>query len=425
MNTTDYILASIYLVLWVCTFAIYQWNRNRIDGGTLVIGMQVVYAIASILSFSSILEPQHTYHHLSLFPYLYLWVMMSIAITPIWYVHSRDLHPIESPQTLILRLLSWFIIIMGIARLPEVISSLGNGFAAIMSDAEAGKDAYNESLKAAQDSGNGIENIVAIIINAFSDIAIFLLFYYMTLVKGSMWIQMGLLLVVGEILIIPILGGQRGNTIIAMLTVAVAFMMWRPYMNTKIRWWTNRIAIIGAIAFTLPVAAITISRFDNEKIGVGGSLYWYIGQGSVYFNNYALDNNGIRYGDRTFNLIKRIIDPSTPANFEERRAKYGHLFSDDNIFSTFVGDFCLDFGPWLTVLIFLLFNGWAIGELYQHKNTWQIRHMLLLYLVLCINIQGGMTLFSYSDTAGLRLFLILFLYFYLKIHDRLVAKFGR
>lgn len=76
-----------------------------------------------------------------------------------------------------------------------------------------------------------------------------------------------------------------------------------------------------------------MSRFGKEQAGVGGFINWYVGQGSLYFNNNGLDAGGIRYGDRTINLFKRIIDPDTPKNFVERRDKYHNLELDD-YFST-------------------------------------------------------------------------------------------
>lgn len=425
MSWEDYILASIYLVLWIGTLAVYHWNRNRVDGGTMVIGLQVVYAMAAIMSFSTDLLPEHTYLSLRLAPYLILWGTMLVAISPVWYVHSQPKLEIVAPHTLVLRPLCWILIVVALLSVPSLFSNGLSGIAELFSDSQAGREAYNKTLEEAQDAGNGIENIISIILNASSELSIFLLFYYMTQVKASRWLQIGLSIVLIPILLTPILAGQRGNTIIALLTLGVAFMMWLPYMNERIRWWSKRAGVVLVMLISLPIAAITISRFEKDDMGVGGSLSWYIGQGSVYFNNYALDNNGIRYGDRTFNLVKRVIDPSTPKNYVERRAKYPQLLSDDNIFTTFVGDFFLDFGPYIGILIILLFNMWVLWELTGHDSCWQLRHMLLLYIVLCINIQGGMGLYTFADTGGLKLIVMFGLYFYLKIHDRLIAKFGR
>lgn len=424
MSVSDYILASLYLVLWVITLIVYHRNRNRVDGGTLILGLQVLYAVFAILSMGVTPPDNLEYLPLHLGPYLYLWIMMLIAFVPVWYVHDKPRLPIDPPQTLALRLLSWSIIVLGVLSLPGLLHDIG-GIFRLFSDSGAGQEAYNEALDNSQDSGHAVTNIVGVLFNACSDVAIFLFFYYLTQIKDCKGLLLGLALVMSVILLTPVTQGQRGNTITSLLTIGGAFFMWLPYMSEKIVWWTKRLGILLSILILLPIGAITISRYGEADMGSGGSIAWYMGQGSIYFNNYALDDDGIRYGDRTFNLVKRVIDPSTPANFMERRLKYANLKQDDNIFTTFVGDFCIDFGPYVAVLLFVVFNAWVVWRLMRHGKTWKLHHLLLLYFVICIQIQGGMTLFSYSDTGGLKIIVFLALYIYLQTHEHIIAKYGR
>ena len=177
------------------------------------------------------------------------------------------------------------------------------------------------------------------------------------------------------------------------------------------------------LAISLPIAAITVSRFGDKATGVGGFVAWYVGQGSLYFNNSALEAGGTRNGDRTFNLAKRLIDSSTPKNFVERRDKYHNLKIDDDIFSTFVGDFTIDFGPIVAVVIFVIFNGYVIIKSRTRDNKIEVHQLLLLFFTMCVCMQGGMALFSYSDTGNLRIITIFSLYAYLRYHEVLLKKF--
>ena len=88
---------------------------------------------------------------------------------------------------------------------------------------------------------------------------------------------------------------------------------------------------------------------------VAESIEWYYGQSFLNFNNYGLDAGGIRYGDRTANFFKSFLFDDVPHNFVERREKYSHLKIDDYYFYTFVGDFTIDYGPILAVLLFYNF----------------------------------------------------------------------
>ena len=124
-------------------------------------------------------------------------------------------------------------------------------------------------------------------------------------------------------------------------------------------------------------------------------------------------------------MIKRLIDPSTPKNYVERRDKYPNLYIDDYFFVTFVGDFTIDFGPYLATLIIIAFGLIIMSRIRIRDGSIALYDFMLLYFAICVSIQGGMTLFSYSDTGNLRIVAFLMLYAYLRYHERLLGKFGK
>ena len=366
------------------------------------------------------------YLPLKVFPYIYLYVMLMVALSPTIYIHLNPVKNIEQPQTNILGIISVIIIISSVLLVPDIIANFGTGLVKLFTETDAGKDAYMEHIEEDKEAGSGISNIPAIIYNAFSDITIFLCFYYMTCKKKNYWLIAGLIFAILIGVLIPMMHGQRGGVIAAVLTTCVGYALFQQYISRRINRVIRLLGITSIIAIAVPVAAITISRFGNMGGGVTGFLNWYVGQGSLYFNNFALDAGGTRNGDRTLNLAKRLIDPDTPKNYTERREKYSHLNIDDNIFSTFVGDFVIDFGPITTVFIFVIFNG-LILYLIRFRNsrdgTLKLHQALLLYFTLCICMQGGMTLFSFSDTGNLRIVILFSLYGYLRYHELLLEKF--
>ncbi|EGC87287.1 conserved domain protein [Prevotella denticola CRIS 18C-A] len=97
---------------------------------------------------------------------------------------------------------------------------------------------------------------------------------------------------------------------------------------------------------------------------------------------------------------------------------------NDNLFSTFVGDFTLDFGPAGAFFIFVIFYSSLIKLTRERKQQIKLYKLLLLYFALCISLQGGMTLFSYSDVSGnLRMLNCLLLYAYLRYHEQFSRAF--
>lgn len=419
------ILATGYLLVWIMTLVWYQYKSRILDGGTAVMSTYILYAIFSLFSLNDVMFADF-YLPLKVFPYIYLYVMLMVALSPTIYIHLNPVKNIEQPQTNILGIISVIIIISSVLLVPDIIANFGTGLVKLFTETDAGKDAYMEHIEEDKEAGSGISNIPAIIYNAFSDITIFLCFYYMTCKKKNYWLIAGLIFAILIGVLIPMMHGQRGGVIAAVLTTCVGYALFQQYISRRINRVIRLLGITSIIAIAVPVAAITISRFGNMGGGVTGFLNWYVGQGSLYFNNFALDAGGTRNGDRTLNLAKRLIDPDTPKNYTERREKYSHLNIDDNIFSTFVGDFVIDFGPITTVFIFVIFNG-LILYLIRFRNsrdgTLKLHQALLLYFTLCICMQGGMTLFSFSDTGNLRIVILFSLYGYLRYHELLLEKF--
>lgn len=419
----DNILAILFCVIWIMTFIWYHYKNRSYDAGSFIITMYIIYAIFSIVSLNDDLLSDQ-YNSLSLFPYIYLYLMLLIAMSPsIWY-HFSPSDSIKDPQSRSIFLLSSVIVLCSLLNIPQLFSSAesGNVFS-VATDIELAKDAYEDQSASVSESGSAIRNIPAIIYNALSDFIPFFAFYFMTKKKRNYFIIAGLFLALCIGLLVDVMNGQRGGLIMTSLTTIGCFLLFKRYLASRI---INLIKYIGLCVISLlliPLVTLTIGRFGEDQSIVWSFVSWYIGQGSLYFNNYALDDGGIRYGDRTINLIKRLINPDTPRNYEERRDLYSHLSIDDDRFTTFVGDFTIDFGPVIPVFIFIIFSYFVIKKINKDNNQHSLQQLLLLYFTICISLQGGMTLFSYSDTGNLRIFMFILLYTYLCCHDILLEKY--
>lgn len=415
------ILTIGYLLLWILTLAWYHVKRNTFDSGSFIMVMYIIYAIFSVLVINDSLFSV-AFAPLTLFPFIYLYVMMMIALVPVINNHLNPTTVIEPANTRLLKWLSIIIIICSVLQLPQIISNSSAGIGQILVDEGAGKEVYEETTSNASDSGGAIRNLPAVIFNMLSDVMVFFLFYFLSQKKHKV-ICMGLAFAIILSIFIPISMGQRGGVISAFLTVIGAYLLFKPYLSKFIN---RSITIVGmslAAIIAVPITAITMSRFGKEASGVSGFISWYIGQATLYFNNSGLDAGGIRNGDRTINMVKRLIDPSTPKNFVERRDLYHNMDISDRFYTTFVGDFTLDFGPIVAFIIFAAVF-YALYRLTRTVNqTIKTQQLMLMFFVVCISAQGGMTLFSYSDTGNLRIFAFVALYVYMNYHEMLLQKF--
>lgn len=418
----DNILVVSYFVLWVVTFFMYHFKNRRYDAGSLIITMYVVYAAASIFSindplFSMVYEP------FTIFPFIYLYVMMMLALLPAIYFHNNPSEDIREPNTKIFVIIGVILVVSSILSIPSIFADGTDGIVSIATDTDAGKEAYSEQVDGIADSGSKIRNLPAVIYNALSDLIPFLCFYFMTKKNKNYVLIAALLFALLVGIGMQISKGQRGGLVATILTAMGGYLLFKPYLS---KFFTRMVSIIGyslVILIAIPISTITMGRFGDKELSVTGFITWYVGQGNLYFNNYGLDAGGIRYGDRTMNLFKRIIDPSVPANYVERREKYHNLEIDDYYYTTFVGDFTLDFGPYIALLIFVVFNFYILHILKRRDGSYSIQQILMLYFSICICLQGGMSLFSYSDTGNLRIVVFIMLYAYLCLHEIFLKKF--
>ena len=229
-SSIDIYLCLGYLLAWIITFIWYHIKRFALDAGSVIIGMQIIYAIFSVLTLTDELFSM-AFEELHFFPYLYLYSMMMIAIGPIIYDHIHPTFKIAQPHTRILSILSIIIIATALIQIPDIVHNASTGVLALLTDTDAGKNAYDEQVEAVAESGKAIRNLPAIIYNALSDLIPFILFYFLTTRKKNHILITGLLVSVFIGLMLAVSRGQRGGIIISFLTAVGAYFLFRRYIS--------------------------------------------------------------------------------------------------------------------------------------------------------------------------------------------------
>lgn len=408
------ILLVLFIIAWIVTFAMYQKKKRYFDAGSIIVFSYLIYSISSLFLFNDPFWGSE-FNQLHLFPFIYLYLMLMLAAWPVFKFHKLKIIEIQKPSNVLFNTISIILIVCTLALLPERLPNIVSGFIRILLDSTAGLDIYKDTMDAseAMNIGDGkISNLPSIIVGLLSDVGILMFFYYLTLKKRNIFITIGLLIACIYPILDNIAISQRGPVMDRMFTIIISYFALRKFIPRNINNAIKITGIILVIAITIPIAAITISRFDRE--GSGGSkssLLFYTGQQNLYFNNYGLDNGGLRYGDRTFPLFKRMLGfDNVPHNFYQRRAKYPHLKINDEVFIGFVGDFTLDFGPFVAPLIFIFFTFFILSHTRVRNGRILFHQLILVHFVMCICIQGGMKLFSYADLSNLRIITIFLAY---------------
>jgi len=402
----------LYIIAWIVTIVLYQKRKKIFDAGSMLLFSYLLYSIVSLLLFNNN-NPFYTFKNIQLYPFIYLYLMLMLAFSPILKYDESKIKEIQKPSTVFLNVICIIFIVASFVQLPTILSDFSVNIIKLLTISSGGLDLYNDAMSNSYSSGDGnISNYAAIFSGAFTNLGILLFFYCLTLKKYNRLILTGLFLSCILSLLTYISLGQRGLIIEILFVIIITFFALRKFIPEKINKAIKYVGIFLIIAIAVPFVALTNSRFENNEGGSKVSVYYYVGQENLYFNIYGLDDGGIRYGDRTFPLFKRMLGfENVPSNFWERRKKYPELKINDEVFSTFVGDFTLDFGPFIAPLIFILFTLFILRKTRIRNGIILFHQLILVQFVMCICMLGGMKLFSFSDAGGnLQLIVYLFAY---------------
>lgn len=418
MNT---IALVSYSLLWVFAFYSHQRQTKYFGAGSAILLMFLIYSLISFYLFSI---SDSSYRTIRLVPFIYLFVCIIIASYPVLKYNEAEIKTIIPTPPIYIHVFTYIYLFCALIRIPEIISSLSSGITLILLDVDAGQDLYDNAHLISNTSG--ISNIFAIIYNVFADASIILFFYYWIFFPN----RKITIIIFAISIIIQVLTqvsmGLRTETVLKALSVVIAYITMRRFMNAKQK---RKSLIIGGVFIGLVLAAViavSFSRFDNnESVGIESGTLGYIGMGNLVFNEDVWYVNGTRNGDRTANTFKVLLGyKDVPKNIEAVRSKYSSLGVDDSVFYTFVGDFVLDYGLFLTPLIFMFFSIIFRKITKAHNHYIKLHQLIALFFVMNVVVQGGFYLFSYSFSNNLVIlgYIALYLYFWVADNSKQTRK---
>ena len=410
-------LEIFYTILYIAMLAWILWRHQRQNDGRWGVGSYTIlsYLLFPIIGALWFFDSGTTYGDntipLRLYPFVYLAIMEWIAVYPILCYDRNNIQQIEPPSMLFLNIFATIYIVCAFLQIPNIITNMADGLHSIMIDTAAGADRYFESQIEESKYDGSIANLPSIIFNVFSPLIFILFFYYLTLENRHRWIEIGF----GICIIIKsfhsLSNGQRTEVTMSVLNIFVAYIALKPLLSERLKRIVRIALVILGIAITIPFIALSISRFGEREGGLKGGLIYYIGEAPYYFNNYALDDGGMRHGDRTCNVFKKLLGQSSPNGIFGVRENYPEMKMNDSIFSTFIGDFVLDFGGFTTAVIFIVFSILFTSLTRPNApNRLPFHRLILIYFAMSVCMQGGMYLFSYSFEANLQILAILVFY---------------
>lgn len=405
------VILILNIVLWVLALIWYLKKYKHFGAGGLLISAFLFYSICSYPIFFDTVWNRR-FKDLELFPMLFHFILILITFIPIFKWDGMKVNEIKVHNYSFIKLVCWFFVICSFAK----VGDLRNLYTGVMEMvAGAGADVYNDTMaESVFNSGNrGISNIFSIFSNLLFGICT--LFFFFLLIKREKNKLLIMLIIVSFIIsiLIPIAISQRGPALNRTLLLLGTYFIMKPYLPNNVTRKVNIVFLLMGVLLSIPIIYITISRFEDD--GALNSLCYYFGEQNIYFNNYALDNNGIRYGDRIIPMFKEMLGfENVPADFWARRIKYPQLKINDEVFIGYVGDLFLDFGSIIAPLIIIIYSWFCVSKLKIKNGVLYLYQLLPINILMHICLFGGLFLFPYADTGNLEIIMYILMYLALK-----------
>ena len=387
-----YIIA--YTFFWIITYLYHRRSNKYFGSASFLLILNVIYGISSFILYN---DPIMGYYKVTFWPFVYLYIAELIILYPLLRYRDNEIVQIEDVNIKLVKTYSYVYVISAIFRFPTIFSHISTGIAILVSGLDGGNELYKASHDMTYTGVGFIESTAAIIYNVFTDLGVLMFFYLLSVKDKDPILRYGFILAFIATLLFPISMGLRTGVIMQSLTIIIAFICMRQFLPKETsKKFIRYGSIVGSSIFAL-FMILSISRFSWREGGTSTYLLSYAGQAPLNFNERVLDAGGIRYGDRTANTFKQILGYSNvPTTITGVRDKYPSLRIDDSLFTTFVGDFVLDYGPITTLIIFIVFTIIITSCTKNRGPSIPFHKIIALYFVMCVLVQGGFYMFNYS-----------------------------
>ena len=411
----DYYSIFIYIALWVLAFLVLSkfcsfWSTTKVIVST--------YTFFAVLAYMLMDNPffQPNYQGLTIAPFVYLFLFIIVSITPIIKYDTTKPQTLISPSLGSIKYFLLIYILVSIIVLPQSFTNIQEGLTRLMSDSTAGAEMYAETHEHEAVYHSPIFGAFSAFHNCFFETFVFLTFLMYCSSQISKWYFIVLSTIILFELLAPIASGLRTMTIMKVFTMLAAVTFFYPFWEKNIKHFFQKICFVVLGITMIPFLALTISRFGERDAGTSGEIIRYAGEAPLNFNIYCYGTELTRDGDRTCNMFKRWLGYSNvPEDVNETRIVHSAMEIGDDVFSTHVGDFVLDFGlvtPFVALIVLTLIFLFA-----THTNKTKVysHQVFLLYLIACVTLQGSMYLFYYSFKENYTIVSFLIAYIFLII----------
>lgn len=424
----SYIVGTINAILWILVFIYYRVKRSQWGITHTILLLYSSIAVVSLHFFIYYPFSDQMFDEMTLFPYIYLFIMLMLPLYPIIKLENNPISFIQRPRKSLFYIVCLGLIILSFYHIDDMFENVINGIFMLFVDSDTGLLAYQKgAANFTTDMSSGDLNkkvdYLSVLANLARTIVPVFWLYYLSL--GDKNKCFFILLTICALLspLNSVASGSRYGIVVFMMETTTVFLFVKNFLSQKKRIVLKRISSIVLVALMIPFFLVTISRNSGDLKNALYGMERYFSESFIHFNNHGLDAGGIRYGDRTMPFFKMLVGFDTAKNYPERLWKYRDMTINESVFISYVGDFTLDFGPILPFVLFLLVSVYFRKRLIIRNRELLFHQYILLYVLVKINL--GFFLYLFADVYGnAHLLLLLMIYCLFKLDYQMYKRKG-
>lgn len=315
----------------------------------------IIWAISSLAGIIYFLNPfMAFFYNIEFVPFLYLFLCFCISILPFKYLSEEKTEKtVYLCNPIIFKGLVFVIAVCSFEPLVEILviivqRGLG-GLADVYIESEEGFDPkYFFSF---------VGRYLFTIEEYLKFIAIPLFFLYLTVEKKKKWILIGLICGILVPTLFSLANGHRFYLITVGLSFLFNYYFFRKKLSLSIKAQIRKMSIIALSLTSIMFVSISISRFgkgsDSDLEGYGATYQFirYLGESHTRFNSDIWHQKRLTEGKNSWLGYYGNFEKKKQMDIRERNLTTGFT---SNVFFTYIGDLCMDYGKITTIVIISL-----------------------------------------------------------------------
>lgn len=253
----SYIVGGINAVLWILVFAYFYFARSRWG---LTHTILLLYSSIAVLSFHLFIYypfADQMFEEITLFPYIYLFIMLMLPLYPIIKLESRPIYSIRKPRKSLFYIVCMILIILSFYHVDEIFQNITNGIFMLFVDSDAGLLAYQKgAAKFTTDMSSGDLNkevdYLSVLANLSRTIIPVFWLYYISLEERNKYLFALLTICVLLSPLNSIASGSRYTLVVFMVETTVVFVFVKKILMQKKKIIIKRISYVVLVVLIVP-----------------------------------------------------------------------------------------------------------------------------------------------------------------------------